>query len=161
VVSVVWGVVSFVWGVGSVAWVVVSFVWGVGSAVCGVGSVSRGIVSAVRGVGSVAWVVVSVSGYRFAVRVKPGARRTAVGGRWDGRLGVALVVAVTAPAVDGRANEAVCRALAAALGVPRAQVDVVVGAHARDKLVAVDPAPPDLGAKVNALTCDVTVEPRQ
>lgn len=95
-----------------------------------------------------------MSGYRFAVRVKPGARRTSVGGRWAGRLGEALLVAVTAPAVDGRANEAVCRALADALGVPRAQVSVIVGAHARDKVVAVDPAPPDLAAKVTALTCE-------
>ena len=40
------------------------------------------------------------------VRVRPGASRTAVGGRYDGPLGPALVVAVTAPAVDGRATEA-------------------------------------------------------
>jgi uncharacterized protein YggU (UPF0235/DUF167 family) len=102
-----------------------------------------------------------VSGHRFAVRVKPGARRTLVGGRWDGALGAALVVAVTAPAVDGRANEAVCRALADALGVARRQVDVVVGAHSRDKLVEIEPAPPGLAARVDALSSDVTDTRRQ
>jgi uncharacterized protein len=87
--------------------------------------------------------------YRFAVRVKPGARRTQVGGRWDGRLGVALVVAVSAPAVDGRANDAVCRALADALGVAHGKVAVVTGAHARDKLVEVEPAPDDAQTMIN------------
>ena len=62
-----------------------------------------------------------MTGYRFAVRVKPGARHPGVGGGRAGRLGPALVVAVSAPAVDGKANEAVCRALAAALGVARGQ----------------------------------------
>ncbi|NUT51213.1 MAG: DUF167 domain-containing protein, partial [Saccharothrix sp.] len=51
--------------------------------------------------------------FRFAIRVKPGAKREAVGGRWgDG----ALVVAVAAPAVEGKANEAVRKALARAFG---------------------------------------------
>jgi uncharacterized protein YggU (UPF0235/DUF167 family) len=102
-----------------------------------------------------------MSGHRFAVRVKPGARHTAVGGHWDGRLGAALVVAVTAPAVDGKANEAVCRALATALDVPRRQITVVTGAHARDKLVEIDPAPPGLEARVNALTCGAADTRRQ
>jgi hypothetical protein len=88
--------------------------------------------------------------YRFAVRVKPGARRTQVGGRWDGRLGAALVVAVTAPAVDGRANDAVCRALADALGVAHGKVAVVAGAHARDKLVEVEPAPDGIEAVIDS-----------
>ncbi|HEV2781971.1 MAG TPA: DUF167 domain-containing protein [Actinophytocola sp.] len=77
---------------------------------------------------------------RFAVRVRPGASRTAVGGRWSGG---ALIVAVAAPAVAGKANEAVRRALAEAFGVRRRQVAIVRGERGRDKLIELDPAPPD------------------
>lgn len=72
-----------------------------------------------------------------AVRVKPGAGRDRVGGRYDGPLGPALVVAVAARAVDGRATEATRRALAAALRVRPAAVSLRAGAHSRDKLFTV------------------------
>jgi uncharacterized protein (TIGR00251 family) len=75
---------------------------------------------------------------RFAVRVRPGASRTAVGGRWPGTSGDALLVAVPAPAVDGKANEGVRAALAEAFGVRRNQVTIVRGERSRDKLVEVD-----------------------
>ncbi|GAA3062509.1 DUF167 domain-containing protein [Actinokineospora globicatena] len=78
---------------------------------------------------------------RFGVRVKPGARREAVGGRWGD--GDALVVAVAAAAVEGKANEAVRRALAAAFGVRSRDVVIVSGERGRDKVVEIDPAPPD------------------
>lgn len=78
--------------------------------------------------------------FRFAVRVKPGAKRDAVGGRWDDR---ALVVAVAAPAVEGKANDAVRRALATAFGVRRQDVRLVHGERGRDKVVQLDPAPAD------------------
>ena len=69
---------------------------------------------------------------RFAVRVKPGARREAVGGVWgDG----ALIVAVTAPAVEGKANEAVRKALAGAFGIRRQDVAIVADERGRDKIV--------------------------
>ncbi|GAA2661749.1 MULTISPECIES: DUF167 domain-containing protein [Actinosynnema] len=75
---------------------------------------------------------------KFVVRVKPGAKRDAVGGRWDER---ALVVAVAAPAVEGKANEAVRKALAKAFGVRRQDVEIVSGERGRDKVVVIDPAP--------------------
>ncbi|MFI7220921.1 DUF167 domain-containing protein [Micromonospora maritima] len=73
-----------------------------------------------------------------AVRVKPGASRARVGGRHDGPHGPALVVAVHAPAVDGRATEAVRRALAEALGVRPATVSLRAGAASRDKIFLVE-----------------------
>jgi hypothetical protein len=70
-------------------------------------------------------------GLRVAVRVKPAASRTAVGGRH----GDALVVAVTAKPAGGRATEAVLRAIADAFGVRRSSVTLVFGAASRDKVI--------------------------
>ena len=75
---------------------------------------------------------------RVALRVKPGASRTAVGGRYDGPGGPALVVAVAARAVEGQATKAVLGAVATAFGVRRSAVILVRGATSRDKLVEVD-----------------------
>ncbi len=53
-----------------------------------------------------------------------------------GRYGDAtLVVAVQAPAVDGRATAAALKALAKALGKPVREVTLVSGATSRTKLV--------------------------
>ena len=71
---------------------------------------------------------------RIAIRVRPGASRTRVGGEHAG----ALVVAVGARAVDGAATEAALAALADALGVRRRHVRLVTGATSRDKVVEVD-----------------------
>jgi uncharacterized protein len=88
---------------------------------------------------------------RILVRVRPGASRTAVGGRYDGPRGPALVVAVAARAVEGRANEAVRRALADALGVRRADVAILTGATGRDKVVVVEGAPSEVVGRAAAL----------
>ena len=73
---------------------------------------------------------------RIAVRVRPGASRTEVGGRY-GDSGI-LVVAVSARAVDGAATEATRRALAEALGVRRSEVSLVSGATSREKVFDID-----------------------
>lgn len=85
----------------------------------------------------------------YPVRVRPGASRTLVGGGYGDPP--VLVVAVTAPAVDGRANDAVVRALADALGVPPRDVEIVRGHTARTKIVAVNGAPKDLDERWSAL----------
>jgi uncharacterized protein (TIGR00251 family) len=84
---------------------------------------------------------------RLAIRVKPGSSRNAVGGR----QGDALVVAVTARAVDGKATEAALRALAAAFQVKRRDVALVSGATSRDKVVDIDGAPDELAIRRDAL----------
>jgi len=78
------------------------------------------------------------AGVSVAVRVRPGAGRTRVGGRYEGAHGPALIIAVGAPAVDGKATEAVRRALAEALGVRAADVTLRLGATSRDKVFVVD-----------------------
>jgi uncharacterized protein len=77
------------------------------------------------------------AGVPVAVRVRPGAGRTRVGGRHDGPHGPALVIAVGAPAVDGKATEAVRRALADALGLRPGAVALRLGATSRDKVFTV------------------------
>ncbi len=70
---------------------------------------------------------------RIAVRLQPRARRDEV----VGMRGDAIVIRVTAPPVDGRANAALCAFVAKRAGVPKSAVSVVVGAGARDKVVEV------------------------
>jgi len=72
---------------------------------------------------------------RVLLRVRPGASRTAVGGRYES---TALVVAVQARAVEGQATKAVVDAVAAAFGVRRADVTLVRGATSRNKLVDIE-----------------------
>ena len=72
---------------------------------------------------------------RITVRVHPGARTTAVGGRWGADDAPALVVRVRAPAADGKANAAVLDALADALGVRPRSLRLVGGASSRTKVV--------------------------
>ncbi len=87
----------------------------------------------------------------MAVRVRPGASRTSVGGSHPGPHGEALVVAVTAPPVDGRATEAARRALAEALGVRPSTVTLKTGANSRDKLFVVSDPPADLSDRIRRL----------
>jgi uncharacterized protein len=76
---------------------------------------------------------------RFAIRVRPGASRVRVAGEYDG----ALIVAVTAPAVDGRATEAALCAVADAVGVRRREIRLVAGATSRTKVLEIDAAKVD------------------
>lgn len=92
-----------------------------------------------------------MSAHRFAVRVKPGADRDRVGGCWDGPSGAALVVAVSAAAVDGRANDAVRRVLAVELGVRRRQLSIRRGLRSRDKLLVLEPASPAVVRRLDEL----------
>lgn len=72
-------------------------------------------------------------GVRFKVRVQPRASDAGVAGVH----GDALKVRVTAPPVDGAANDMLVRILATAFGVPARAVTIVSGANARIKLVEV------------------------
>ena len=69
----------------------------------------------------------------LAIRVQPRAKRTEVAGERGG----AVVIRVSAPPVDGKANEAVCRLIAQRLGVPKTAVEIVRGESARNKLVRI------------------------
>lgn len=71
---------------------------------------------------------------RLPLRVQPRARRNEIAGERAG----ALLVRVTAPPVDGKANDAVRRLIARRLGVPASRVSIVRGESSRDKVVQVE-----------------------
>jgi uncharacterized protein (TIGR00251 family) len=77
-------------------------------------------------------------GVRLRLRIQPRASRTEVAGTH----GDAIRVRLTAPPVDGAANEALVRFLAERLGVSRAAVRVVSGETSRSKVVEVDGVDP-------------------
>ena len=72
-------------------------------------------------------------GVRFAVRVQPRASRSEVAGLH----GDALKARVTAPAVEGAANDALVDLLAATYGVSRRAITIVSGASSRSKVVEI------------------------
>lgn len=72
------------------------------------------------------------SGARLAVRATPRAKRDAI------EPGDPLRIWVTAPADEGRANEAVRKLLARALGIAPSRLTLLRGQTARDKLFQVE-----------------------
>jgi uncharacterized protein (TIGR00251 family) len=72
-------------------------------------------------------------GVTFAVRVVPRASRNEI----VGVHGDALKIRVTAPPIEGRANEALISFLAQWLGVRKSQVEIVAGATSRRKMILV------------------------
>lgn len=69
----------------------------------------------------------------FAVRVAPRASRDAIEGEYQG----ALKVRLTAPPVDDKANDALCRLLAERLKIPQSAVRIASGGKSRKKRVAI------------------------
>ena len=70
---------------------------------------------------------------RLSIHATPGARRTEAAGAH----GQALRVRLAAPPVDGKANAELIAWAAAALGVPRSQVELLHGASGRQKVLGV------------------------
>lgn len=74
--------------------------------------------------------------------VSPNAKRTELVGWHDGALRVRL----SAPPVDGAANEALRKWLASELGVPQARITLLRGASGRRKQWAIDATEADVSA---------------
>jgi hypothetical protein len=70
----------------------------------------------------------------LSVRLQPRARKDEVVGERDGRI----VIRVTAPPVDGKANDALCRLIAKAANVAPSRVAVVRGHTGRNKVVRIE-----------------------
>jgi uncharacterized protein len=72
------------------------------------------------------------------VRLQPRARRDEIAGERAG----AVLIRVTAPPVDGKANDALCRLVAKAARVAPSRVRVIRGHTARDKVLEVEGVEP-------------------
>jgi uncharacterized protein len=73
------------------------------------------------------------TGATFAVKVHPRARKNAI----TGELGDALKLALTAPPIDGRANQACIEFFANLLDVPRSSITIASGENGRRKVIRV------------------------
>lgn len=72
-------------------------------------------------------------GVSFAIRVHPRAKKNAIAGE----LGDALKVSLTAPPIEGRANEACIEFFAKLLKVPRSSITIASGQSSRNKIIRV------------------------
>ena len=75
----------------------------------------------------------SPAGATFAVKVHPRAKKNAI----TGQVGDALKLALTAPPVDGKANQACIDFFAKLLNVPRSSVTIAAGQTSRNKIIRV------------------------
>jgi len=73
------------------------------------------------------------AGATFAVKVHPRARKNGI----TGVVGGSLKLALTAPPVEGKANQACIEFLATFLNVPRSSVTIVGGHSTRSKVIRV------------------------
>jgi uncharacterized protein (TIGR00251 family) len=81
----------------------------------------------------------TATGIRLRLHIQPRATRSELAGRH----GNAIQVRLTAPPVDGAANEALLRFLASRLEVPLSALSLVAGGNGRSKVVAVDAITPE------------------
>ncbi len=73
-------------------------------------------------------------GAALAVRVIPRSRKNQIAEIMsDGTIKIRL----TAPPVEGKANQALVEFLSEVLDVPRAKIDIVAGANSREKLISI------------------------
>ncbi|MCE3263132.1 MAG: hypothetical protein K0R43_2211 [Pseudoduganella sp.] len=80
-----------------------------------------------------AWCSALPGGVRLAVQIQPNARKTEVVGVLD----AALKIKLAAQPIEGKANEALVKWLAGALGVPRSAVTLTHGQTNKKKLLEV------------------------
>jgi hypothetical protein len=86
-------------------------------------------------------------GSRLRLRVKPGARRSEILGPHGGALKLAVAVAPE----RGKANQAVVRLLAEALGLPLSSIEILSGETSQDKAVLIALAPAEVAARLERI----------
>jgi uncharacterized protein (TIGR00251 family) len=76
----------------------------------------------------------TVEGVTLAVRAQPGAKKTAITGVYGEGEASQLKIAVHAPPLEGRANQALIAFLAETLGVAKNAVELKTGTLSRSKV---------------------------
>ena len=76
----------------------------------------------------------AAEGVTLAVRAQPSAKKTAIAGVYGEGTTAQLKVAVQAPPLEGRANEALIAILAKTFGLPKSSVVLVSGELSRNKV---------------------------
>jgi uncharacterized protein (TIGR00251 family) len=74
------------------------------------------------------------AGITLAVRAQPGAKKTAITGVYGEGTAAQLKIAVHAPPLEGRANQALIVFLAESFDVPKNSVELTAGLSSRSKL---------------------------
>ncbi len=75
----------------------------------------------------------TLAGTTFGVKLHPRAKKNTI----TGEVGDALKLALTAPPVDGKANDACIEFFAKLLKVPRSSVTIAAGQTSRNKVIRV------------------------
>ncbi len=76
----------------------------------------------------------TAEGVTLAVRAQPGAKKTAITGIYGEGPTAQLKIAVQAPPLEGRANEALVAFLARHFGIARSAVELISGELSRSKV---------------------------
>jgi len=76
----------------------------------------------------------TAAGVTLAVRAQPGAKKTAITGVYGEGATAQLKIAVHAPPIEGRANQALIAFLAETFDLPKNSVELVSGELSRSKV---------------------------
>jgi uncharacterized protein (TIGR00251 family) len=73
-------------------------------------------------------------GVTLAVRAQPGAKNSAIIGIYGEGASAQLKIAVNAPPIEGRANEALIAFMAETFSLPKSAIELTSGASSRSKV---------------------------
>jgi uncharacterized protein len=79
----------------------------------------------------------TAGGCTLAIRVQPGAKKTAITGVYGTGDETALKIAIQSPPIEGRANEALIAFLAQTLHLPKSSIHLLSGQSSRSKIIQI------------------------
>jgi uncharacterized protein (TIGR00251 family) len=92
-------------------------------------------------------------GATFAIRVHPGAKKTAITGIYGQGDSAALKLSLAAPPLEGRANQAAIEFFASLLKIPNSQVQILTGEKSRSKIIRIETrTAKEITAAIHSLT---------